>query len=95
MQVCGHLETIQDVAPDSTGCDDCLAIGDTWLHLRVCMTCGHVGCCDSSKNQHASKHAAAVDHPIAQSYEPGEDWLWCFVDRVAFVVEGVPSFVHP
>jgi hypothetical protein len=95
MQPCAHLDRIRDIAPDATGCDECLAIGDTWLHLRVCMTCGRVGCCDSSKNQHASKHATAVDHPIVQSYEPGEDWLWCYVDQAAFVIEGLPSFVHP
>ena len=95
MQPCADLERIEDVEPDSTGCNECLAIGDTWLHLRVCMICGHVACCDSSKNQHASRHAAAVDHPIVQSYEPGEDWLWCYVDQAAFELGDVPSFTHP
>ena len=72
-----------------------MAIGANWVHLRVCMTCGRVGCCDSSPNQHASKHAAAVGHPIVQSFEPGEDWWWCYNDQVAFTVEGAPSFTHP
>jgi len=95
VQPCAHLDRIDDVEPDSTGCNECLAIGDTWLHLRLCMTCGHVACCDSSKNQHASKHAAAVDHPVVESYEPGEDWLWCYVDQVALELGDVPSFAHP
>src|SRR5829696_687695 len=64
-----------------------LAAGGQWVHLRVCRECGHVACCDSSPNQHASKHAAATEHPIITSLEPGEDWSWCYVDEVAFVVE--------
>src|SRR5437867_12414658 len=76
--MCSHLDSIRDVEPSSWGCEDCLRIGDTWVHLRVCMTCGHVGCCDSSKNRHASRHAATDGHPVVQSYEPGEDRLWCF-----------------
>jgi Zn-finger in ubiquitin-hydrolases and other protein len=95
MSECMHLDTIRDVAPLTPGCEDCLAIGDSWVHLRLCMACGHVGCCDSSKNKHASKHAAAVSHPIVQSFEPGEDWWWCYVDELAFTVESAPSFAHP
>ncbi len=72
-----------------------MAIGANWVHLRVCMTCGRVGCCDSSPNQHASKHAGAVGHPIVQSFEAGEEWWWCYTDQVAFTVEGAPSFAHP
>jgi hypothetical protein len=95
MTTCNHLDTVHDVAPHATGCEDCLQTGDTWLHLRVCMNCGHVGCCDSSKNKHASEHAHAANHPIVQSFEPGEDWWWCYVDQVVFVPDGAPSFTHP
>jgi uncharacterized UBP type Zn finger protein len=79
---CTHLETIRQVTPSAEGCEDCLKIGARWVHLRLCLTCGHVGCCDSSPNRHASKHAREVSHPIVQSFEPGEDWLWCYVDEV-------------
>jgi uncharacterized UBP type Zn finger protein len=78
---CTHLSAIRDVKPHSRGCEDCLKIGDTWVHLRLCLTCGHVGCCDSSKNKHASKHWAAVGHPIVRSFERGEDWRWCYPDE--------------
>jgi len=64
------------------GCEECLAIGSGWVHLRVCMSCGHVGCCDSSPNRHATKHFHATQHPVVRSYEPGEDWGWCYVDEV-------------
>jgi Zn-finger in ubiquitin-hydrolases and other protein len=87
---CTHLETIQIDAPPRDqpvpGCEDCLRIGGRWVHLRICRACGHVGCCDSSPNRHASKHAAAESHPIISSLEPGEDWSWCYVDQIAFVV---------
>jgi Zn-finger in ubiquitin-hydrolases and other protein len=92
---CSHLDQAQDVTPNSEGCEDCLAIVDTWVHLRLCMSCGHVGCCDQSRNKHASRHAAAADHPLVQTFEPGEEWWWCYVDEVAFVVDGAPSFSHP
>jgi uncharacterized UBP type Zn finger protein len=78
---CTHLSAIRDVTPHAKGCEDCLKIGDRWLHLRLCLTCGHVGCCDSSKNKHARKHWMAVGHPIIQSFEPGEDWRWCYPDE--------------
>jgi Zn ribbon nucleic-acid-binding protein len=79
--VCEHVREIRSVEPDSTrGCSDCLAVGDGWVHLRECLTCGHVACCDSSKNKHARKHFRATHHPIVQSFEPGEDWRWCYVD---------------
>lgn len=88
---CTHLDTIADVNPSSDGCEDCLRAGGQWLHLRLCMHCGHVGCCDSSPNQHASGHAGEhPDHPLVRSYEPGEDWFWCYVDEVGFEVDGVP-----
>jgi uncharacterized UBP type Zn finger protein len=81
-----HVRQIREVVPRTPqGCEECLQIGSPWLHLRLCMTCGHVGCCDSSPNRHARAHAATAAHPIVQSFEPGEDWLWCYVDE-AFVV---------
>jgi Zn-finger in ubiquitin-hydrolases and other protein len=90
---CGHLDQVREVQPGTPeGCEDCLATGGRWVHLRLCQTCGHVGCCDSSPNRHASKHAAAHEHALASSFEPGEDWTWCYVDEVAFVLEGIE---HP
>ena len=79
---CTHLDQIRDVTPSAEGCEECLQIGDTWVHLRECMSCGHVGCCDSFKNKHVTKHFHTTDHPIVQSFEPGEDWSWCYVDQV-------------
>lgn len=80
---CTHLDEIQDgVKPHTRGCEECLKIGDTWVHLRLCLVCGKVGCCDSSKNKHATKHFVATRHPLIQSIEPGEDWVWCYVDEV-------------
>jgi len=78
---CTHTDQIRDVTPSSRGCEDCLKMGGRWVHLRLCMTCGHVGCCDSSPNKHARKHFEQVQHPIVQSFEPGEDWMFCFVDN--------------
>ena len=82
METCPHVSEIHEVTPSAEGCEDCLKIGDECVHLRLCLTCGHVGCCDSSKNKHATKHFRAVKHPIVQSFEPGEDWLWCYVDEL-------------
>jgi hypothetical protein len=79
---CTHLDQINDVEPSAEGCEECLQMGDTWVHLRECLTCGHVGCCNSSKNKHARMHAHAAGHPIVRSFEPGEDWRWCFVDEM-------------
>ena len=79
---CGHLDTIREVEPDDDGCSECKELGDDWYHLRICATCGHVACCDSSKNRHASRHAREAGHPILASFEPGESWMWCVVDRV-------------
>ena len=78
------------------GCEECLKIGSSWVHLRMCMTCGKIGCCDSSPNRHASRHARDVGHPIVRSAEPGEEWSWCFIDEVGFIVEtsGVSSSPH-
>ena len=82
MEECTHLDQIRDVTPASQGCADCIALGDTWVHLRMCMTCGYVGCCNDSKNIHAARHYKETGHPIVRSIEPGEDWLWCYVDEV-------------
>ena len=79
---CSHLDQIQDVTPSAQGCEDCLKTGDHWVHLRICKICGHVGCCDNSKNKHATKHYHATGHPIIQSFQPGEDWMYCYVDDV-------------
>jgi uncharacterized UBP type Zn finger protein len=83
-KTCTHIDQIRDVAPSAQGCEDCLKTGDTWVHLRKCLICGHVGCCDSSKNKHATKHFHATHHPIIQSFEPGEDWRWCYIDNLMF-----------
>ena len=81
-QHCKHLNSVKPVTPSGDGCVECLISGDPWVHLRLCRTCGHVGCCDDSKNRHARKHAASTRHPIITSFQPGEDWSWCFVDEV-------------
>lgn len=82
---CAHVGRInRHVHPSGTGCEECLATGDTWVHLRLCMQCGHVGCCDDSKNRHSTKHFRATHHPIIRSMEPGERWGWCFVDELMF-----------
>jgi len=79
---CVHLSEIRDVTPSSRVCEDCLRMGDDWLYLRLCLSCGHVGCCDSSKNKHATAHFHDARHPIVRSLEPGEDWTWCYPDGV-------------
>jgi uncharacterized UBP type Zn finger protein len=87
--VCNHLDqiTVLELPQTIAGCEECLKAGSTWVHLRMCMSCGKVGCCDASPNRHARRHAGDVGHPIARSAEPAEEWSWCFVDEVAFVVE--------
>jgi uncharacterized UBP type Zn finger protein len=88
---CTHLDTIEikELPEGVEGCEDCLRTGDAWCHLRMCLTCGHVGCCDSSPNRHASAHALAQGHPIIRSIQPGEDWSWCYVDEVGMVIPEV------
>lgn len=76
---CKHLSVIRDVIPSALGCEECLKLGDPWLHLRVCRSCGHVGCCDQSPNRHATKHFHATRHPIIEGYDPPEGWGWCYV----------------
>lgn len=87
-QICTHLDQILVPPPDRVaGCEDCLKIGGTWVHLRLCRTCGHIGCCDSSPNRHATHHVHESGHPIVTSVEPGEDWSYCYVDEAMFVVQ--------
>ncbi len=85
---CTHLDQIDaGVKADSeNGCSDCLAIGSRWVHLRECMSCGHVACCDDSPNRHASRHFQSSGHPVIRSLEPGESWWWCYIDELAFTI---------
>ena len=89
--VCTHREHIKiSRLPDAVaGCEECLAAGQPWRHLRICLECGHVGCCDDSPNRHARAHSATSEHPIIRSLEPGERWSWCFLDEVAMVIPDV------
>jgi uncharacterized UBP type Zn finger protein len=88
MATCTHLDQALILEPEGevAGCEDCLRTGGQWVHLRMCLTCGKIGCCDSSPNRHASAHAAAEGHPLIRSVQPGEDWCWCTVDEVYFRV---------
>jgi uncharacterized UBP type Zn finger protein len=79
---CTHLDQIKIETTDKTVCEECIKMGDSWLHLRLCLTCGHVGCCDSSKNKHATKHFRSGGHPLVRSIEPGESWVWCYADNI-------------
>jgi len=89
MAICTHLDQIKLTEPPAeiAGCEECLKTGGAWVHLRMCETCGRIGCCDSSPNHHASLHASDDNHPIARSVEPGEDWSWCYVDQVDFIID--------
>ncbi len=88
---CAHLDHVHvKRLPDSVeGCEDCLATGDSWVHLRICLECGKVGCCDTSPNRHASAHAHSSGHPLIRSLQPGEEWCWCFVDEQALLIPAV------
>ena len=79
---CRHLLAVHPVPPHSPGCEECLKLGTHWVHLRLCLNCGHIGCCDSSPGRHASRHARETTHPVVASYEPGELWAWCFIDQM-------------
>jgi len=79
--VCSHLDQVKFTDTRERGCEECLKMGDSWVHLRLCMECGHVGCCDSSKNKHATKHYHHSKHPLVRSLEPGEAWIWCYEDQ--------------
>ena len=78
---CTHLDQIKIETTDKHVCEECIKMGDSWLHLRLCLTCGRVGCCDSSKNKHATKHFRSSKHPLVRSIEPGESWVWCYEDN--------------
>jgi len=81
-EACEHVAGPVTVTPSDDGCHECLQIGGRWVHLRLCLTCGHVGCCDQSPNRHATAHFRAEGHPAVQSVEPGEDWRWCYADEI-------------
>jgi hypothetical protein len=91
MPSCTHLDhaLITQLPEAVEGCEECLAGGGQWLHLRICLECGKVGCCDSSPNRHASAHAEHSGHPLIRSLEPGEDWSWCFADDMPLLIDGV------
>lgn len=91
MEGCDHLREIKEVTPSAKGCEDCLKSGGVWLHLRLCLICGHVGCCDNSPNRHATKHFHATTHPIIKSHEPGEDWGYCYPDDIFY--ESLPEVI--
>jgi uncharacterized UBP type Zn finger protein len=87
---CEHLTSLTVAEPTtSAGCEDCITIGGRWVHLRMCMTCGHVGCCNDSPNRHAAEHFDKTGHPVIQSFEPGEHWAWCYLDEQAVPDVGV------
>ncbi len=81
-ETCSHLHLVNEVAASAEGCENCLKSGGEWVHLRTCLICGHVGCCDSSVNQHARKHFNQTGHPLITSAETGEDWRWCYIDEI-------------
>jgi uncharacterized UBP type Zn finger protein len=91
MAACAHLDqvAVTQLPAAVPGCQDCLVTGSPWCHLRICLTCGHVGCCDSSPNRHATAHAHATSHPIIRSLQPGETWSWCYVDEVMMNIAAV------
>ena len=88
---CSHLDSIRTVTPSADGCEDCLKIGGWWVHLRICRSCGHVGCCDQSPNRHATKHFQATRHPIMESYDPPDPWGWCYVDEAMLDFTGLQT----
>ena len=94
---CPHLAAAPVAVRPRTpqGCEQCLADGTRWVHLRLCLTCGHVGCCDSSPAKHATAHYHSVGHPLVQSFEPGEEWVWCYADDALLKVPGLPERSHP
>ncbi len=96
MPSCTHLDTIEitELPEDIAGCEDCLREGTLWMHLRICLECGHVGCCDDSPERHATAHGSSTGHPIIRSVEPGEDWCFCFVDEVGMLIPQVTGHPH-
>ncbi len=95
MATCSHLDQVKAVTPKSAGCAECLLKGESWVHLRMCMSCGHVGCCDDSKNKHATQHFHETDHAIVKSLEPGEDWKWCYADEMYVELTSEPAALLP
>jgi Zn-finger in ubiquitin-hydrolases and other protein len=96
MDDCTHVDEVDvDAKPSAQGCEDCLRMGGRWVHLRMCRMCGHVGCCDSSPHKHATAHNSTTHHPLISSFEPGEDWWWCYTDQVSFEVPELASYSHP
>ena len=89
MVLCRHRDRIKifELPDRIDGCEDCLVAGEKWLHLRICLECGYVGCCDDSPRRHANAHANAAGHPIIRSAEPGEEWSWCFIDETGFTLD--------
>ena len=79
---CTHLDQVRDVKPGAMECKECVKSGDRWVALRMCLTCGNVGCCDSSKGRHATQHFHETQHAVMRSIEPGQDWRWCFLDKM-------------
>ena len=88
---CTHLREIKTVTPSALGCEECLKIHQRWVHLRICRTCGHVGCCDQSPGRHATHHFHQTQHPVIEGYDPPEGWGWCFVDEVFFDLSDRPT----
>jgi hypothetical protein len=95
MSRCTHLATVAEVTPGTKGCAECLAAGAPWVHLRLCRTCGHVGCCDESPGRHATAHYLATRHPIIEGYDPPEGWGWCFVDDAFVELPTVTDQIGP
>jgi uncharacterized UBP type Zn finger protein len=91
---CAHLDQIRQVAPSGDGCLECTATGMTWVHLRMCQTCGHIGCCDNSPGRHATGHHRATRHPLIRSFEPGESWFWCYPENLYFELADAPPAPH-
>ena len=87
MKSCVHVSQVQPVEPHTDGCEECMKLGEDWVHLRVCMQCGHVGCCDDSRGRHATKHFHKTRHPVMRSAEPGEEWGWCYLDGLMLSFE--------
>ncbi len=92
---CSHTDTVHTVTPSALGCEECLKTGSRWVHLRLCRTCGHVGCCESSPNKHALKHYRASTHPVIEGYDPPEGWGWCYADEVYLKLPNQTAQVGP
>lgn len=100
MPMCEHIEKVATtdripVQPNGPGCKECLEMGGEWVHLRLCLSCGHVGCCDNSPNRHATAHFRETNHPVIKSFEPKEQWAWCFRDRVVASIPELPEETPP